>query len=453
MKTFAVITLGCKVNQYESQQVRQLLEQLGLTLVDSDRSPDLIAVNTCCVTSIAAAKCRQQIRKVRRINPNSPIIVFGCLTAISTSDLNNLCENIYVATDREHLTALLTQISHGQNTLLNTFGPSDNIKPNLSPKIKSKNKLSNLPELSELTAFLGHTRAFLKIQDGCDAHCTYCIIPKTRPLVHSKTPESVLKEAKNLVKAGHKEIVLTGIFLGAFGQKTTRRKFWDENQKNALPNLLDKLAQIPNLARIRLSSLEPADVTEQLLDAFVRHPNIMPHLHLSLQSGSDNVLKKMARQYSAADFLEKVDMIKSRLDRPAITADIIVGFPGESDDDFNATVELAKKVGFAKMHVFPFSARDGTPAAKLPNHIPKIIKKQRAAILHDLDIALGRKFRDQFIGQTATVLLENDDEKITGRAERYFSVTIAPTNNNLKPNDLVTVKLIKNNDDGCIGQI
>ena len=286
-----------------------------------------------------------------------------------------------------------------------------NIKPNLSPKIKSKNKLSNLPELSELTAFVGQTRAFLKIQDGCDAHCTYCIIPKTRPLVHSKTPESVLKEAKNLVQAGHKEIVLTGIFLGAFGQKTTRRTFWDENQKNALPNLLDELAQIPNLARIRLSSLEPADVTENLLDTFVRHPNIMPHLHLSLQSGSENVLKKMARQYSAADFLEKVEMIKSKLDRPAITADIIVGFPGETDEDFNATVELAKKVGFAKMHVFPFSARAGTPAMKLPNHVPKIIKKQRAAILHDLDIALGRKFRDQFIGQSATVLLENERRK------------------------------------------
>lgn len=451
MKTFALNTLGCKVNQYESQQVRQFLEQLGLTQADSDRSPDLIVVNTCCVTSVAAAKCRQQIRKARRINPNSPIIVFGCLPALNTSDLNNLCENIYAVKDREQLTALLTRISHGQNTRLN---PSDgNIKPNLSPKIKSKSKLSNLPELSELTAFVGQTRAFLKIQDGCDAHCTYCIIPKTRPIVHSKTPESVLKEAKNLVCAGHKELVLTGIFLGAFGQKTTKRRFWDENQKNALPNLLDELAQIPNLKRIRLSSLEPADVTENLLDTFVRHPNIMPHLHLSLQSGSDNVLKKMARQYSAADFLEKVEMIKSKLDRPAITADLIVGFPGESDEDFNDTVELAKKVGFAKMHVFPFSARAGTPAMKLPNHIAKKIIKQRAAILHDLDIELGKKFRQQFIGQPATVLLEDSCGQPSGLTERYFTVAIENPPENLKPNDLVTVKLIKNNDNGVIGNI
>ena len=452
MKTFAINTLGCKVNQYESQQVRQLLEQLGLTQVDTAHAPDLIVINTCSVTSIAAAKCRQQIRKARRLNPNSPIIIFGCLPAVSTGNLNNLCKNIHLVEDRHDLAKVLNQISCGQ-TLLPPVQTSNNIKPQNSPKIKSKNKLSNLPELTELTAFVGHTRAFLKIQDGCDARCTYCIIPQTRPIVHSKTPETVLKEAKNLVHAGHKEIVLTGIFLGAFGQKTAKRRFWDENQKNALPELLDKLAQIPNLARIRLSSLEPADVTEQLLYTSARHPNIMPHLHLSLQSGSDNVLKKMCRQYSAMEFLEKVAMIKSKLDRPAITCDLLVGFPGETDEDFQATVDVAKKVGFAKMHVFPFSVREGTAAVKMPDHVTEKIVKERCKILHDLDIELGRNFREQFIGQSTTALLENEKGKISGRAERYFTVTLEPAADNLKPNDLVTVTLIRNTDIGCIGHV
>ncbi|MHC4582096.1 MAG: radical SAM protein, partial [Planctomycetota bacterium] len=222
--------------------------------------------------------------------------------------------------------------------------------------------------LPALTSFRGQTRAFLKVQDGCDGYCTYCIVPKARPFVHSKPLARALAEAQALVDAGHREIVVTGVFLGAYGQDTVRRQNWPTESRRAgnnLSDLLDKMSVLPGMGRIRLSSLEPADVTQGLLDTLCKHPNIMPHLHLPLQSGSDEVLRRMCRQYRVAQFRETIDLLKSRLDRPAITTDIIVGFPGETDTDFERTVELARDVGFAKMHVFSFSPRKGTAAAEM----------------------------------------------------------------------------------------
>ena len=218
-------------------------------------------------------------------------------------------------------------------------------------------------------------------------------------------------------------------------------------------SLLKKLSVIPNLERIRLSSLEPADVTESLLDVFCEHPNIMPHLHLSLQSGSNAILKKMCRQYSADEFREKMEMIKARLDRAAVTADIIVGFPGETDNDFEQTVNLAREAGFAKMHVFSFSPRRGTAAASMEGLVNKEVIKRRSQILRDLDIELGRKFREQFIGETAVVLVENDNGQISGRSERYFKVYINKSGNTAEKNDLVKVKLVENRENEAIGQL
>ncbi|GAF70245.1 unnamed protein product, partial [marine sediment metagenome] len=278
MRTFAINTLGCKVNQYESQQIRELLEQLGLNHRENTDKADLVVINTCCVTHTASAKSRKYIRKAQKLSPGAVIIACGCLPTVQIDEFSLFDENIRVVADRRYLAAELTKIVNGKAD---------------SP---------HQPLLGPITAFKGHTRAFLKIQDGCDGRCSYCIIPKTRPIVHSKPPEAVLQEARALVKAGHKEIVVTGVFLGAFGQPTVRRSHWPNQRNDKLPELLEDLAQIPNLARIRLSSLEPADVTERLLDAFCRYRNIMPHLHLSLQSGSDAVLKRMCRQYRAEDF-------------------------------------------------------------------------------------------------------------------------------------------------------
>lgn len=457
MKTFAINTIGCKVNQYESQQIRELLERLGLNQVETSKSePDLVVINTCCVTLSASAKSRQRIRKAQKLSPDAIIVVCGCLPTVQTGELNNPGKNIHLISHRETIAATLSQIVNGKAVSRSQNFQSDQniiIKTENGSKIKLKNKSAELPKLTQLTSFKGHTRAFLKIQDGCDGYCSYCIVPKARPFVHSKPAEAVLQEAQALVEAGHKEIVVTGIFAGAYGQKSVRRKNWANQQNDKLADLLDKMGEIPNLARIRVSSLEPGDVTSRLLDTFSKHRKIMPHLHLSLQSGSNAVLKKMCRQYSADEFKEKIALIKSRLDRPAITADVIVGFPGETDADFEATVELAKEAGFAKMHVFSFSKRAGTAAAGLQGTVNNRVIKERSQILRDLDAELGYKFRQQFVGETAEILVENSDRRCKGRSERYFMVYLEKTGENPQKGELVKVKLVKNSVNGLIGQV
>ena len=434
-----------------------MLEQLGLAQVEPSKKPDLFVVNTCCVTHTASAKSRQYIRKAQRINPDAVTVVCGCLPIIQIGELNELGKNIHLVSHRDNLAAILTQMVNGTTTPPDLQGTQTYkniiIRPENGSKIKCKNNLDDLPGLPQLTSFTGQTRAFLKVQDGCDGYCTYCIIPKVRPLVHSKPAEVALQEAQALVEAGHREIVVTGIFLGAYGRESVRRKTWTGQQNNKLADFLDKMAQIPNLARIRLSSLEPADVTPRLVDTFCKHPNIMPHLHLSLQSGSDKVLKKMGRQYSADEFRQKVALVKSRLDRPAITTDIIVGFPGETDADFQQTIDLAKEVGFAKMHIFSFSPRKGTAAAVMQDAVDNRVIKKRTEILRDLEIELGRAYRQQFIGETAEILVENNNGRVCGRSERYFMVYLEKTTQKIERNEIVRTKLLQNGEDGVIGKM
>ena len=456
MRTFSINTLGCKVNQYESQQFRELLEQLGLGQVKTPENPDLVVINTCCVTHTASAKSRQYIRKARKLNPDAVIVVSGCLPTVQIGELNETDNNVHLIKNRNNLAAVLSQIA-GSKTPSPDSGnlqtqPDTAIKANAGPKTNCKKDLRSELALPNLTSFKGQTRAFLKVQDGCDGYCSYCIIPKTRPVVQSKPIAEVLSEAEALVKAGHREIVVTGIFLGSYGQKTVRRKNWANHKNDKLAELLDKMTQIPNLARIRISSLEPADVTPTLLEAFCKHRNIMPHLHLSLQSGSNAVLKKMCRQYNADDFRNTVESIRSQLDRPAITTDIIVGFPGETDNNFEETLELARKAGFAKMHVFAFSARKGTAAAGMQDAVDNKVIKERSRILRDLDIELGRNFRQQFVEETAEILLERNGEQPCGRSERYFKVYLEKTGKRPAKNDLVTAKLLENIEAGMIGQ-
>jgi len=456
MQTFSINTLGCKVNQYESQQIRELLEGFGLCQVELPKKPDLVVVNTCCVTHTASAKSRQSIRKAQKLSPDAIIVVCGCLPTVQIGELHNPGENVYIINHREQLACTLTQIVSSKtanDVQSHHFRDKSAIKAENASKIAFENKLANKPKLPKLTSFQGHTRAFLKIQDGCDGYCSYCIIPKTRPIVHSKPAGEVLQEAQALVRAGHKEIVVTGVFLGAYGQRSVRRKNWDKPKNDKLAELLDKMAEIPNLERIRLSSLEPDDVTLRLMDILCKHRNIMPHLHLSLQSGSNTVLKKMGRQYKAEQFWDKVEILKSRLDRPAITADIIVGYPGETDADFEQTVNLAGEAGFAKMHIFPFSPRKGTAAESLQDIVDTKVMKKRVQILRELDIELGYKFRQQFVGETATVLTENSNEQTCGRSERYFMVYLEKTRQKVKKNELLRVKLVENTEKGVIGQV
>lgn len=434
MKTFAINTLGCKVNQYESQQIRQLLQNHKLTQVTLDKGPDLIVINTCCVTHIASSKSRQYIRKARKINKKATVVVAGCLPVGQTDELQKLTEDIHLVTRKEDLAKTLHDLLDGNDNSYSNARCSN--RTSKSPKIKYKNGVTDEIEyacadepvkehdkLEPLASYEGQSRAFLKVQDGCDGYCTYCIIPQIRKKISYKPKSIVLKEALALVYAGHKEIVLTGIFLGAYGKDTVRRKKWI-SPKDSLAELLDDVAQVPGLTRVRLSSLEPADVTDKLLDVMCRHKNIAPHLHLPLQSGSQNILKRMCRQYSLDDFRSTIDRARSSLDRPAITTDIIVGFPGETEDDFKKTLEMAKYAGFAKIHVFSFSPRSNTPAATMKPTVPPEVIKERSAILRHLDENLQNDFRKLFAGEKVSVILEGNKAS-QGRTERYFMVEIA----------------------------
>ncbi len=427
LNSFSILTSGCKVNQYESQQIREFLESFGLTQVDVTQQPQLVVINTCCVTHTASAKSRHLMYQAQKHHPQA-VVICGCLPTVQTDELGVTGENVHVVKDRCDLAATLSLLVDTKSTSPNSHAserPDDVlIKTENDSKVKCKNDLCRFDELPPLTHFQNQTRAFLKIQDGCDGFCSYCIIPTARPAVRFKIAEEILAEAAALVSAGHKEIVLTGVHIGSYGQTTVRRRHWTTEENPHLPELLDKVARVPGLRRIRLSSLDPADVTPALLDVFANHSNIMPHLHLSLQSGSDNVLHRMARPYNADEFRAKVALVKSRLDRPALTTDIIVGFPGETDADFEQTVALANEVAFSKMHVFVFSSRKGSAAARMQPRVPPEIQKERSRILRDLDRDLQSRFRAEFVGETAQVLIESTAGRPTGRAERYFTVQV-----------------------------
>jgi len=456
VRTFAINTFGCKVNQYESQQIRQLLERLGLRQVDTlAAKPDLVVVNTCCITHTASAKSRRAIRKAEKLSPGAVILVVGCLTTAQTGELPDFGEKVHVVGHLSGLELILHQLvdSNDYAQPILRSSPDCSIGPKNGHNIKDKKYLRSCTQFGALTAFKGHTRAFLKVQGGCDGHCTYCIIPKARPVVRAKPAEEVVVEAQALVAAGHKEIVVTGVNLGAYGQSSVRKTRWPDRRNDKLAELLEEIAAISGLQRIRLSSLEPGDVTGRLLDVFAGNPNIMPHLHLSLQSGSDAVLKRMGRQYSAGDFFATVDAVKSRLDRPAITTDLIVGFPGETDADFEQTVTLCERVGFAKMHVFAFSPRKGTIAAQMQPAVDSDVIKKRSKVLRELDLELGRRFRQQFIGENAAILLENPNGMAGGRSERYFMVRLEKNGQKLERNQLVTATLIRATTKGAIGRL
>lgn len=422
MKTFVIHTLGCKVNQYESRQIDQFLRGQGLTDAARQTPADLVVVNTCCVTRSASAKSRQAIRKIHKENPQAALVVAGCLPAGPADESACLPPNAVFVTEKDRLPDTLRSVLARKNSQV-----SDSVsKPPRDDKIKRKKglpaqDLEFVDPFGPLNAYSGQTRAFLKIQDGCDAHCTYCIVSRIRTRLWSKPIDSILDEARSLVAAGHPEIVLTGIFLGAWGRDTACRRRWDPGDLGRLPELLRRTAEIPNLARLRLSSLEPADVTNELIEVYRQYPNIVPHLHLPLQSGSDPVLRRMARQYSIAEYLDICLRLNQALDRPAVTTDIIVGFPGETEEDFQRTLEVCRLVNFAKIHVFPFSPRRGTPAADLKPPVPSAVIRQRTQTLHQLDADLQQRFRTQFIGEKVRVILEQTDPP-QGRSDRYFMV-------------------------------
>jgi threonylcarbamoyladenosine tRNA methylthiotransferase MtaB len=413
MPTFRIETLGCKVNQYESLQMQQLLSDLGWHET-ACADADLVIVNTCAVTTAAAGKSRQLARKLVGRAAGQTIIT-GCWATADCQAAQALPGVTAVAGHGDDVAAVLRQLAGSKGANEEAAGGGNAFLPLLSTR-QSANQ-----------------RALLKVQDGCDAHCTYCIIPKLRPKLWSKPLPDAVEEARRLVSAGHLEIVLTGVFLGAYGQPTALHCRQSPSDLS-LARLIDALCtQVPGLRRLRLSSLEPADVTDDLIAVMRSHPQVMPHFHLPLQSGSDPVLRRMNRQYSSADYLTMIQHLQAAFDHPAFTTDIITGFPGETEDAFAQTLQVARQAGFIHIHAFPYSPRPGAAATRWKDGlVPQRVANERVRLLEQLSAGQSLAFRQQFVGRVVNVLVEQlpgADQAAAhglqmrhGRCERYFAV-------------------------------
>lgn len=415
------------MNHAERREMESILQDRGMNPSNGIHTPDLEIVHTCSVTGQAAAKSRNAIRRAKRNGKH--VFVTGCFTGTDPIVAKDLGDTVITqAGDMPMLERFASEVDNWLQL------------PNQVPQTVS----TSLP-IATLPQFPGkHTRAELRIQDGCDAHCTFCIIPKIRTTLRSKTITDTVLEATRLVELGHKEIIFTGIFIGAYGHETALRRKQDSPDSEHLAELLDAVAQINGLERLRISSMEPGDVTPVLLDAMVANNSIVPHLHLPLQSGSNAVLKKMNRQYNVEQYLEMIAMVNDRLTvdtlPPAITTDIICGFPTETQADFEQTVEVAKQVKYLHMHVFPYSVRTGTAAARWKQLPPKIVQTRVQRLL-SLDEELSLIYRKQLIGKSVQVMLEQQNTTtgfFKGRCEHYAEITLKT---NAKQGELVSARV------------
>jgi len=378
------VTLGCKVNQYETEYIREGLLGIGYQDADSEQPADLCIVNTCTVTSEGDSKSRQIIRRLARDNPASKIVVMGCYATRAPEEVAALPNVTEVLTDKRELPDLLGR-----------FGVTD------------------IP--TGISGFGRRHRAYVKVQDGCMLRCSFCIIPHVRPELTSRPMQHILDEVRRLVDRGYREVVLTGIHLGHYGVDWNRRL--PKQKWTRLSHLLQSIVKLPGDFRVRLSSIEATEVTRELIDVMATGSDkICPHLHISMQSGSAGVLRRMRRRWGSQRFVDRCHFVQEQLDQPAITTDIIVGFPGETDEEFAETCNAAREVGFSKIHIFPFSARRGTPAADLPGQLPKLLKQQRARELARIETELRDAYFSSLLGKRLRVLVESPLEDRPGHA-------------------------------------
>jgi threonylcarbamoyladenosine tRNA methylthiotransferase MtaB len=372
------LTLGCKVNQYETEYVREGLIGIGYEDAAEDQSAELCIVNTCTVTAEGDSKSRQAIRRLARRNPGAKIVVMGCYATRAPAEVAALPGVSQVLTDKRELPDLLGR-----------FGVTD------------------VP--TGISGFGRRHRAYVKVQDGCMLRCSFCIIPYVRPQLASRPMQHILDEVRRLVERGYREVVLTGIHLGHYGVDWNRHE--PKSRWIRLSDLVRRTAELPGDFRVRLSSIEATEVTRELIEAMAEHPEkVAPHLHVSMQSGSDAVLRRMRRRWGSRRFIDRCRLVQEQLDRPAITTDIIVGFPGETDAEFQETIDAARAVGFSKIHIFPFSARRGTPAATMPNQVPKDLQQERRRELATVEAQLRDDYYRTLIGQRLRVLVETKAE-------------------------------------------
>lgn len=390
MRKAAFHNLGCKVNSYETEAMQQLLEDAGYEIVPFREGADVYIINTCSVTNVADRKSRQMLHRAKKMNPSAAVVAVGCYVQAAGAELkkDEAVDLIVGNNQKKDLVRILDDY----------FADHEN-----SGEILDIGHSQEYEEL-HIRRIADHTRAFIKVQDGCNQFCSYCIIPYTRGRVRSRRPEDIEHEVRGIAEAGYKEIVLTGIHLSSYGVD-----FKDEQQENLL-TLIKRLDQIPGIERLRLGSLEPRIVTREFAKELARLRTICPHFHLSLQSGCDATLKRMNRRYNAAEYQACCENLREEFDNPAITTDVIVGFPGETEEEFAETERFLKAIHFYEMHIFKYSRRAGTRAADMPDQVPEGTKSVRSDILLALEKQQSLEYRGRFLGTEEEILLEEPIE-------------------------------------------
>jgi threonylcarbamoyladenosine tRNA methylthiotransferase MtaB len=424
MPTVAFHTLGCKVNHYETEAIWQLFKEEGYEKVEYEQTSDVYVINTCTVTNTGDKKSRQVIRRAIRKNPDAVICVTGCYAQTSPAEIMAIPGvDIVVGTqDRTKMIGYIEQFKKEREPI-NGVG---NIMK------------SRVYEELDVPAFTDRTRASLKIQEGCNNFCTFCIIPWARGLMRSRDPKEVIKQATQLVEAGYKEIVLTGIHTGGYGE---------DLKDYSLARLLLDLEQVEGLKRIRISSIEASQLTDEVIDVIGRSEKVVRHLHIPLQSGSNTVLKRMRRKYTMEFFAERLDRLKEALPGLAVTSDVIVGFPGETEEEFQETFDFIANHKFSELHVFPYSKRTGTPAARMDDQVDEEVKNKRVHRLIELSNQLAKEYASQFEGEVLEVIPEERDKEnpdsgmYIGYTDNYLKVKVKATEEMI--GKIVKVKIAK----------
>ena len=413
MKSVALHNLGCKVNSYELDVIEQDLKEAGYEIKPFDQPADIYIINTCTVTNIADRKSRQMIHRAKKENPGALVVAVGCYVETNEDKVKmDDCIDIAIGNNKKNqvVNILKKYFDENKNSLDQQSGIVVNDRPKtvsmeMDPSIKVGSKEKTEYEEMKLDHVTEHTRAYIKIQDGCNQFCSYCLIPFARGRIRSRQQGDVVSEILGLAALGVKEVVITGIHISSYGL---------DREGSELLDLLKKIHAIKGIERIRLGSLEPRIITPGMAAALSKMPKICPHFHLSLQSGCENTLKRMNRHYSADEYYKGVELLREVYDRPAITTDVIVGFPGETASEFEESRAFCEKVNFYEMHVFKYSVRKGTVAEKMPDQLTDRQKSERSDVLLKMTSEQSRKYRESFIGDRVKVLWE-DTEEIDGR--------------------------------------
>lgn len=430
MKKVASHALGCKVNQYESEAIAELFAQKGYEIVDIDEWADIYIINTCTVTNFGDKKSRQLIRKVKRQNPEAVVAAIGCYAQTAPDEIKNI---------------------EGVNLIIGTKGRKDivDLVETYVPEmgvVSTVGQIAKEREFEHLTIskLADRTRAYLKIQDGCSQFCSYCIIPYARGPIRSRDPEDIMDEVKVLAENGFKEIILTGIHVASYGK---------DLKGVTLLDVIKRVQAQEGIERIRFSSVEPNIVTEEFASELSKLDKVCDHFHLSLQSGCDRTLKRMNRKYDAAGYERAVEILRKYFPNVAITTDIIAGFPDETDEDFEKSLEFAKKIGFAKIHAFPYSPKRGTPAAVMPNQILNAVKNERTSRLIEASDRMADEFIKSFEGRVMPVLYEREIEHniYEGYTTNYIRV-LSESSENIK-NKILDTEIVSSEDEKAIGRI